>query len=103
MAARWLAMHPLDKANHKTKVKNMNNQEGRRLLPLLLLLPLPITAPARAAEAQAALANGLRVADRDLPKAENGDLGDGWCDWTVAHALAREAAGAVSNRGQRAE
>jgi len=26
-----------------------------------------------------------------LPKLESGDLGDGWLDWIIAHALMREA------------
>jgi len=53
-------------------------------------------------EAQAALTNALKVADKNLPKPENGDLGDGWCEWIVAQALTQEAVGVLSDSAARA-
>jgi Flp pilus assembly protein TadD len=42
-------------------------------------------------EANAALAKGVEIAESKLPKLDGGDLGDGWIDWIIAHALMREA------------
>jgi pentatricopeptide repeat protein len=41
--------------------------------------------------ARAALAKGVEIADRKLPKPDSGDLGDGWIDWIVAQTLLTEA------------
>ena len=45
----------------------------------------------RPEEARTALAKGVGIADRDLPKRDSGDLGDEWNDWVIAHQLMREA------------
>jgi serine/threonine protein kinase/tetratricopeptide (TPR) repeat protein len=45
----------------------------------------------QADEANAALAKGVEIAESNLPKLDSGDLGDGWIDWIIAHALMREA------------
>jgi Flp pilus assembly protein TadD len=45
----------------------------------------------RADEANAAFAKGVEIAESKLPKLDSGDLGNGWIDWIIAHALMREA------------
>jgi tetratricopeptide (TPR) repeat protein len=42
-------------------------------------------------EAQAALAKATAIADEKLLKLESGDIGGGWRDWIIAHALVDEA------------
>ncbi len=45
------------------------------------------------AEARAALAKGVEIAETKLPKLDSGDFGRRWrwIDWIIAHALMREA------------
>jgi hypothetical protein len=43
------------------------------------------------AEAQAALAKALEVAQTKLPQLGSDNLGQGWQDWLIAHILLREA------------
>jgi eukaryotic-like serine/threonine-protein kinase len=45
----------------------------------------------QADEARIALAKGVEIAEKKLPRLDSGDLGDGWLDWIIAHALLREA------------
>jgi eukaryotic-like serine/threonine-protein kinase len=45
----------------------------------------------QAEEARAALAKGIELAEKRLPKLNSGDLGDGWLDWLIAHILLGEA------------
>jgi hypothetical protein len=40
---------------------------------------------------RAALARGLEIADKQLPKIESGDLGPYWPDWVFADMLMHEA------------
>ena len=42
-------------------------------------------------EARIALAKGVEIAEKRLPQLDSGDLGEGWLDWIIAHALMREA------------
>jgi WD40 repeat protein/Flp pilus assembly protein TadD len=42
-------------------------------------------------DAGVALGKGVEIAERELRKLESGDLGAGWIDWIIAHALMREA------------
>ena len=42
-------------------------------------------------EARTFLAKGINMANTKLAKGDSGDLGDGWIDWIIAHALLREA------------
>ena len=42
-------------------------------------------------EARATFAKGLEIVNANLPKLESGDIGGGWIDWIIAHALMREA------------
>ena len=42
-------------------------------------------------EARLSLAKGVRILEANVPLLEAGDLGDGWVDWLIAHALMREA------------
>jgi hypothetical protein len=44
----------------------------------------------QSAQARASLAKGAEI-EQKLPKLESGDLGAGWMDWIVAHALMTEA------------
>jgi WD40 repeat protein/tetratricopeptide (TPR) repeat protein/tRNA A-37 threonylcarbamoyl transferase component Bud32 len=44
-------------------------------------------------EARAALTKGLEIVSTKLPKLESEDLGDGWVDWIIAHALLDKAKG----------
>jgi hypothetical protein len=41
--------------------------------------------------ARAAMAKGVEIERSKLPKLESGDLGSGYLDWIIAHALMREA------------
>ena len=49
-------------------------------------------------EAAGALAKGVEIAERRLPKLDSGDLGDGWLDWLIAHILLREAQGLIGGQ-----
>jgi tetratricopeptide (TPR) repeat protein len=42
-------------------------------------------------KALSAYASGVEIERTDLPKLESGDIGGGWLDWIIAHALMREA------------
>jgi hypothetical protein len=42
-------------------------------------------------EARIAFAKGAELERTKLPKLESGDIGGGWLDWIMAHALMREA------------
>ena len=42
-------------------------------------------------QARLSLAKGIRILEAKVPLLEGGDLGDGWVDWLIAHALMREA------------
>ncbi len=42
-------------------------------------------------QAGAALAEALKLEVTTLPKVESGDLGTGWQDWIISHALMAEA------------
>jgi hypothetical protein len=46
---------------------------------------------AKVLDAGATLAKGLEIAEKNLPKLDSGDLGEGWLDWIITHALMREA------------
>ncbi len=48
--------------------------------------------------AQAALAQGIRLADANTPKTKNRDLGIAWSDWIIAQALMREAKALMENK-----
>ncbi len=48
--------------------------------------------------AQAALAQGIRLADSNTPKTKNRDLGMAWSDWIIAQALMREAKALIENK-----
>ena len=45
----------------------------------------------RSDDARAALAKGVEIADSKLPKLDGGEVGGGWLDWIIAHALLKEA------------
>jgi serine/threonine protein kinase/Flp pilus assembly protein TadD len=45
----------------------------------------------RADEARDALTKGIDIVDTKMPKPDSGDLGPGWVDWIIAHALLDEA------------
>ena len=42
-------------------------------------------------EARDTLAKAVEIIDTKLAKLESGDLGVGWTDWIIAHALMTEA------------
>jgi hypothetical protein len=42
-------------------------------------------------EASATLAQGVEIAEKKSPTLESGNIGDGWVDWIIAHALVTEA------------
>jgi len=42
-------------------------------------------------QARTALAKGLDIVNGKMPKLDSGDLGGGWVDWIIAHALLKEA------------
>jgi tetratricopeptide (TPR) repeat protein len=45
----------------------------------------------QAEKARATLGEATRIMDRQLPKADSGDLGDGWLDWVFCQVVRREA------------
>jgi hypothetical protein len=49
-------------------------------------------------EAGVTLAKGLEIAEKKLPKLDSGDLGGGWLDWIIAHALMAEAQALIEGR-----
>jgi hypothetical protein len=51
----------------------------------------------QAGAAGAAFAKGVDIAERKLPKADSGDLGN-WVDWIFAHALMREAKALIEDQ-----
>ena len=56
-----------------------------------MVLAMALSRSKQAAEAGAALAKGVGIAETKLPKLDSGNLGDGWFDWIIAHALMTEA------------
>jgi WD40 repeat protein/serine/threonine protein kinase len=52
-------------------------------------------------QARASLAKGAEI-EQKLPKLDSGDLGDGWIDWIIAHALMREAKAMIGSLPARA-
>jgi hypothetical protein len=52
----------------------------------------------QAEEARAALAKGVELAEKRLPKLDSADLGDGWADWLIGHILMREAQGLIEGQ-----
>jgi serine/threonine protein kinase len=53
----------------------------------------------RPQEARAALAEGVRIVDTEMPKLEGGDLGMGeWQDWIITHALLNEAKALIEGK-----
>jgi Flp pilus assembly protein TadD len=48
-------------------------------------------------QARASLAKGAEI-EQKLPKLESGDLGEGWIDWIIAHALMREAKAMIESQ-----
>jgi WD40 repeat protein/serine/threonine protein kinase/predicted negative regulator of RcsB-dependent stress response len=50
-------------------------------------------------KARAALGEAVRVMDTQLPKADGGDLGEGWLDWVFCQVVRREAEGLLGGTG----
>jgi tetratricopeptide (TPR) repeat protein len=57
----------------------------------------------QAGEAAATFARGIDIAERQLPKPDSGDLGDGWLDCIIAHTLMREAQALINPDAARLE
>ena len=51
----------------------------------------PQSAPVGGWNARDALAKAVEIDQAELPTLENGDIGDAWDDWIIAHILQREA------------
>ena len=54
-------------------------------------------------EARAALKKSADLAQAQLPKLEDGDLGRDWRDWIIAHALQSEAKQMINGESSRAQ
>ena len=52
--------------------------------------------------ARASLAKGAEI-EQKLPKVDSGDIGEGWVDWIIAHALMREAKALIEAQPAAAE
>ena len=48
-------------------------------------------------EAKSVLAQALALSQTKLPKLEDGDLGENWSEWLIAHILLREARELMEN------
>jgi eukaryotic-like serine/threonine-protein kinase len=64
---------------------------NEREVELLMVLAMSKQQLGQVNEARAALAKGVEIAETKLPKLENGNLGDSWVDWSIAHELIDEA------------
>jgi tetratricopeptide (TPR) repeat protein len=53
----------------------------------------------QSAQARASLAKGGEI-EQKLPKLESGDLGAGWMDWIIAHALMTEATALIESNAK---
>ena len=51
-------------------------------------------------KARAALGSATQIIDHQLPKADSGDLGDGWLNWVFCQAVRREAEALVGNEAK---
>jgi WD40 repeat protein/serine/threonine protein kinase/tetratricopeptide (TPR) repeat protein len=47
------------------------------------------------------LSAGIEIVEKQLPHLESGDLGAGWIDWIIAHALMREAKSLIEDLPDR--
>ena len=54
----------------------------------------------RVGDARVSFAKGIEIAREKLPKLESGDIGNGWIDWLIAHALMREAQALIEGRAK---
>jgi hypothetical protein len=52
-------------------------------------------------QARASLAKGAEI-EQALPKLESGNLGGGWIDWIIAHALMSEAEAMINSQPAQA-
>jgi hypothetical protein len=73
------------------EVLTHHNRNPVRDVEAYMVLAMAQHRSKQADEANAALARGVDIAESKLPKLDSGDLGDGWIDWIIAHALIREA------------
>jgi hypothetical protein len=48
------------------------------------------------------LGRGAEI-EQKLPKLESGDIGEGWVDWIIAHALMSEAKALIGGQHPTAE
>jgi hypothetical protein len=49
-------------------------------------------------EARDTLATGFDIVNTKMPKLDSGDLGSGWVDWIIAHALLAEAKALIAGQ-----
>jgi tetratricopeptide (TPR) repeat protein len=78
-------------AEWMNEVLTHHNRNPVRDVEAYMVLAMAQHRSKQADEANAALARGVDIAESKLPKLDSGDLGDGWIDWIIAHALIREA------------
>jgi tetratricopeptide (TPR) repeat protein len=71
-------------------IENQSSPDGTRYLEDYMVLAMAQFQMNQPEEARASLAKGVEI-EQGLPNSDGGDLGGGWMDWIIAHALLREA------------
>jgi len=75
---------------HKSIEKRSFPNDTNRFVEAYMVLAMAEHQLKHADEARAAFDKGTQMADQ-LKKLESGDIGSGWRDWIIAHALMKEA------------
>jgi hypothetical protein len=83
------------------KALSHEGEDLHRDLEARMVLAMAQYRSQQAGEARVSLAKGVEIAERKLPKLENGDLGNGWREWIIAQALLREAKALVQETANR--
>jgi tetratricopeptide (TPR) repeat protein len=69
----------------------MEPGEPQREVAAYMVLAMAHFRLKQADEARAAFERGVKIEQTELPKLESGDIGEGWVDWIIAHALMDQA------------
>lgn len=77
------------------KVLNAAGHTAFRDVEAWLVLAMAQNKQNQPDEARASLSKAIEALDIKMPKLDSGDLGGGWNDWIISHALFREAKGAI--------
>ena len=90
-AAEWASKALSQPDNCSGSARGIRRTDHCRRVQASMLLSMSKCQLRQVDEAQAALAQGLEMAEAKLPKIESGDLGYSWDEWVFAQVLMHEA------------